>query len=203
MTKVSLVRHGLVENPGQVYYGRLRGFGLAEEGRAQTAAAGRHLTHESIAAIYHSPMLRAYQTATILRAQLAVAVPLVESSLLNEIYSPFDGRPAAEMESLNWDFYQNVRPPYEQPEAILTRILAFFQQACREHPAGHVVGVSHGDPIAFAILWAFSLPITAERRHRLTSCGVPESYPAPASISTFTFADETGEAIDFCHACPG
>jgi probable phosphoglycerate mutase len=203
MTKISLVRHGLVENPGQVYYGRLQGFGLAEKGRAQVATAGRFLAHEGVTAIYHSPMLRARQTAEILRAQLAVPVPLIASDLLNEIHSPYDGRPVAEMERINWNFYHNLAPPYEQPVDILARILTFFECACREHPSGHVVGVTHGDPIAFAILWAFSLPVASEGRHNLTTCGVPQSYPAPASISTFTFNDNGGpEAIDFCYNCP-
>ncbi len=51
MTRISLVRHGLVHNPDQLYYGRLPGFRLAEKGRAQAAAAGRALATESVAAI--------------------------------------------------------------------------------------------------------------------------------------------------------
>jgi broad specificity phosphatase PhoE len=203
MTRISLVRHGLVENPDRVYYGRLDGFGLAAKGRAQAAAAGRYLAGDSVAAIYHSPMLRARQTALILQAHIHCSAPLIASDLLNEIYSPYDGRSAAEMERLNWDFYHNLTPPYEGPDEVLARILTFFEHACREHPVGHVVGVTHGDPIAFAILWAFSLPIASEGRHRLTTCGVPQSYPAPASISTFTF-DYNGrpETVDFCYSCP-
>jgi probable phosphoglycerate mutase len=203
MTRISLVRHGLVANPNEVYYGRLDGFGLAAEGRAQATAAGRYLAGDSVTAIYHSPMLRARQTAEILRAQLAAPVPLEECALLNEIHSPYDGRPTAEMERIHWDFYYDIRPPFEGPGDVLARILTFFEQMCREHPAEHVVGVTHGDPIAFAILWAFSLPVASEGRHRLTTCGVPQSYPAPASISTFTF-DYNGrpEAIDFCYSCP-
>jgi probable phosphoglycerate mutase len=203
MIKISLVRHGLVENPDQVYYGRLDGFGLATEGRAQAAAAGRYLAGDSVTAIYHSPMLRARQTAEILRAQLAAPAPLEECALLNEIHSSYDGRPAAEMERIHWDFYYDIRPPFEGPGDVLARMLAFFEHMRDDHPGEHVVGVSHGDPIAFAILWAFSLPVTAEQRKRLTTCGVPEGYPAPASIATFTFNDNGApEAIDFCYNCP-
>jgi probable phosphoglycerate mutase len=203
MTRISLVRHGLVANPNEVYYGRLDGFGLAAEGRAQAAAAGRFLAHQGVTAIYHSPMLRAQQTALILQAHIQDSAPLMVSDLLNEIHSPYDGRSVAEMENLNWDFYQNLIPPYERPGDVLARILTFFEHACHEHPAGHVVGVTHGDPIAFAILWAFSLPVASEGRHRLTTCGVPQSYPAPASIATFTFnGNSTPEVIDFCYSCP-
>jgi broad specificity phosphatase PhoE len=197
------VRHGLVENPGQVYYGRLDGFGLAAEGRAQAAAAGRYLAGDSVATIYHSPMLRARQTAAILRAQLAAPAPLEECALLNEIHSPYDGRPVAEMERIHWDFYYDISPPFEGPADVLARMLAFFERMRDDHPGAHVVGVSHGDPIAFAILWAFSLPVTAEQKKRLTSCGVPDGYPAPASVSTFTFDEESGgDVVDFCYHSP-
>ncbi len=189
MTKISLVRHGLVHNPDEVYYGRLPGFGLAELGREQATAAGHALALESIAAVYHSPMQRAAETAAIVRAHCAVDAPLVETPLLNEIHSPFDGRPVAEMEQRGWDFYRDENMSYERPEQILTRVLRFFDQAREEHPGRHVVGVSHGDPIAFAIVWANNLPLTAEHRKRLTECGLPDNYPSPASISTFTFAE--------------
>ena len=57
MTKISLIRHGLVHNPAEVYYGRLPGYGLAALGRAQAAAAGDYLAGAGIVAVYHSPML--------------------------------------------------------------------------------------------------------------------------------------------------
>jgi|CXWK01.1.fsa_nt_gi broad specificity phosphatase PhoE len=193
MTTISLVRHGLVENPNQVYYGRLAGFGLAQLGRAQAAAAGRLLAAESVAAIYHSPMQRAAETAALLHAQMPAPVPLVESPLLNEIHSPYDGLTVAEMERRNWDFYSQLSTPYEFPNDVLGRVVAFFDMARRRHAGQHVVGVSHGDPIAFAILWAFGRPATAEQRQLLRDCGVAEGYPSHASISSFTWPDGAPE----------
>lgn len=190
MTKISLIRHGLVDNPGEVYYGRLPGFALAELGRTQAAAAGDYLAGTSVAAIYHSPMLRAFQTADIVRSRCASGAPLAECGLLNEIYSPFDGSPAAEMARRDWNFYDEVGPPYEQPDDIVTRIVKFFDLARKKHPGQHIVGVSHADPIAFAIVWSSGLPLTAGQRKRLVDCGVSELYPSPASITTFVFADD-------------
>jgi broad specificity phosphatase PhoE len=203
MTKISLVRHGLVENPDEVYYGRLPGFKLADEGRAQAAAAGRYLAWESVAVVYHSPMLRAVQTAEVLCAQLDEPTPLVECDLLNEIHSPYDGQTAEEMERRDWDFYSEIDSSYEQPDEILARVLSFFEHVREKHPRQHVVGVSHGDPIAFAVLWAFGrLPSTQQRRY-LLECGVSGSYPARASISTFTFADQgEGGLLSFRYHCP-
>jgi broad specificity phosphatase PhoE len=188
-TKVSLVRHGLVYNPVEVYYGRLPGFFLADEGRAQAISAGRHLASQSIDAIFHSPQQRAAETAALIRAQLPDSVPLTECALLNEIYSPYDGQTVAEMTHREWDFYSEVGPPYEQPQDILDRLMRFFRYAREQYPGQHVVGVSHADPIAFAIMWAKGRALVPEKRKDLLDCGVTDSYPAPASISTFTFAD--------------
>lgn len=197
------MRHGLVENPDEVYYGRLPGFGLAQVGQAQAAAAGDYLKGDAVAVIYHSPMLRARQTAEIIRSLCGGATPLVECDLLNEIHSAYDGQPVAEMERRDWDFYRQVSPPYERPEDVLARIVAFFDLARERHPGRHVVGVSHADPIAFAILWANQLPVSANQRKQLVACGVPDSYPTPASISTFSFAEtDERDLVEFCYHAP-
>ena len=151
MTTISLVRHGLVENPNQVYYGRLAGFGLAQLGRAQAAAAGRLLAAESVAAIYHSPMQRAAETAALLHAQMPAPVPLVESPLLNEIHSPYDGLTVAEMERRNWDFYSQLSTPYEFPNDVLGRVVAFFDMARRRHAGQHVVEMCIRDSVGLHV----------------------------------------------------
>lgn len=203
MTKISLVRHGLVDNPAGVYYGRLPGFALAEAGRTQAAAAGDYLASTAVDLIYHSPLLRAYQTAAIVRAHCAITSPLEESQLLNEIFSPYDGHPIEEMERRNWDFYHETAPSFEKPEDIAIRMVNFFDLARKGHPGSHIVGVTHADPIAFAILWAHGLDLSAEQRKRLEACGVPDRYPTPASVSTFTFADgKERKLVDFRYHAP-
>lgn len=202
-TKVSLVRHGLVHNPTQVYYGRLPGFSLSETGRAQATATGRYLADRSVAAIYCSPMQRAVETAEIVCAQLVAPPPLMECALLNEIHSRYDGRTVAEMERRDWDFYSSATPPYEQPADVLERILRFFETARRLHPGQHIVGVSHADPIAFAIMWANGRALLAARRKELADCGVTDNYPAPASVSTFVFDEGKGlDVHEYRYACP-
>ena len=200
-TTISLLRHGLVENPNAVYYGRLPNFGLAAQGRAQATAAGRYLADTDVRVVYHSPMLRARQTAEIVAAQLAVPVPLIVCDLLIEIASPYDGQTIAAMERRNWDFYNEVQPPYETPADILARMLAFFDKVHAEHPGQHIVGVSHGDPIAFAILWAFGRPATTAAKRELAECGIEDLYPAPASVSTFRFGP-AGALLAYSYHCP-
>jgi broad specificity phosphatase PhoE len=203
MTTISLVRHGLVDNPDQIYYGRRPGFRLAAEGREQAIAAGRRLAAQPIAVIYHSPMQRAAETAALIRDQLATPPPLIESPLLIEIDSPFDGTPVVEMERRNWELYSGVGPPYEQPADVQARILAFFDAARAAHPRQHVVAVSHGDPILFAILWGLGRPITKDQRPFLAEWGIAGGYPGCACIATFTWADGAGgQLLDFGYQTP-
>jgi probable phosphoglycerate mutase len=186
-TSISFVRHGAVYNPEDVYYGRRPGFSLSEEGRRQALAVAKVLRDKPIAAIYSSPLQRAIETAEIIREPhpgLSVCV----SELLAEVYSPFDGRPRSELIARNWNIYEGVDPPYEQPVDVLHRVQRFVTCVRREHRGRHVIAVTHGDVIAFTILWGNGIPITAAYREALrTVRWLPNGYPAPASISTFVY----------------
>ena len=187
-TTIYLVRHGHIVNRDEVFHGRLPGFPLSEEGRTQAAAAAAFLSEQPISAVYHSPMERARQTAEIIQAAFLPPQPLLqESPLLHEIYSPYDGRPWPEMAARDWDFYTGSTPEYEQPADIVNRMLAFLQRMRRLHTGGHVVGVTHADPLAFIWLWVLQEEAHVDNRRRLRELGLQDEYPATASISIFTF----------------
>ncbi len=189
-TTISIVRHGAFENPDQVYHGRLPGFPLSEQGRREAAAAAAALAarqSEPVAAIYTSPMLRTRQTAAIIQAAFEPQPPLQETSLLNEVYSPFDGSSREEMDARDWDFYTGVSFPYEQPADLLQRVLSFIQRARRQHPGQHTVAVTHADPIAFLWLWLFNEALLVDNRKRLDVFGLPVAYPETASITTLRY----------------
>ncbi|MDX1663256.1 MAG: histidine phosphatase family protein [Candidatus Promineifilaceae bacterium] len=187
-TVIYLVRHGHIVNVDEVFHGRLPGFRLSEEGRAQAAAAAAFLSERPITAIYHSPMERARQTAEIVQEHFPPPRPsLNETPLLNEIFSPFDGRPWTEMAARDWDFYTGSAPEYEQPADIVNRMLAFLQRVRRLHTGEHVVGVTHADPLAFIWMWVLQQDVHVDNRRRLLEWGLQDEYPATASISIFTF----------------
>ena len=144
-------------------------------------------------AIYTSPMLRARQTATIIQESLSPPPPVEEEPLLNEIYSQFDGTPWAEMKARDWDFYTGVDPEYEQPDAILGRVLAFIQRMRRVHNGEHVVGVTHADLLAFLWLWLLEKPLTPDNRKMLDRFGLEDDYPATASVTTLIFSTASPE----------
>ena len=190
LTLISFVRHGHVHKPQPVYYGRLPGFRLSEKGVFQAKAASQVLQTQKLAAIFSSPLLRARQTASVIQANHS-HLALHISKWLNEVYTPFDGHPTSELEERNWDVYAGTPPEYEQPINILERAQKFIKKARRAYSGQHIVAATHGDLIAFLILWAKSAPIGVEQRHKLQWLGIADEYPAPGSISTFVFSTET------------
>jgi broad specificity phosphatase PhoE len=179
-TTIHFVRHGAVHNPQNIYYGRLPNFHLSAEGLRQAGVAANMLERYKLAAIFSSPMERALETAEVISKQLGLA--LQTGDLLNEVYSPFDGQPISVLEERDWDVYTGTQAPFEQPLDILNRTLKFTQAIRKEYPGEQVVAVSHGDVIAFMVLWARQLPIAPQQKQ-----GLYQTCLTYASISSFTF----------------
>ncbi len=186
-TTISVVRHGHIINERGVFHGRLPGFPLSEEGVSQAQAAAGALLDDPIAVIFTSPMLRARQTAHILQEARPEQPALQEEPRLNEVYTPFDGRPKAELNARDWDLYTGADPQYEQPQTVLNRVLAFLHRVRRLYAGQYVVGVTHADLLAFLWLWVLRQPVTVDNRRRLDELGLPVAYPETASVSTFIF----------------
>ena len=185
-TTISFVRHGHVHNPQKIVYGRLPGFGLSETGRQQASAAAAVCRAWNLAAAFSSPQLRARQTADIILAAHS-ALSLSTSPWLDEVHTPYDGYDLSEMTARNWDIYSGVGPEFEQPADLVARLRQFMNHVRQEYPGQHVLAVTHGDPIAFLILWTKSRPLQPDQKETLTSLGLADNYPQPASITTVTF----------------
>jgi broad specificity phosphatase PhoE len=158
-TRVYLVRHGKVENPRKIVYGRMAGWTLSEEGRRQADAAAQRLAAEGVSAVYTSPLERAAQTAELIAracaAPLGVREDLTEAAL------------CARWEGLRWrdvrlkrtrEWLTYLRRPLEMrdvPEplsALAQRMEAAVRALAAAHPGERIVAVSHGDPIRAAVL---------------------------------------------------
>jgi len=192
---VYLIRHGEVHNPEKILYGRLPGYGLSETGREQAAAAGRALAEVPLDAFYASPMQRAQETAGIITAAHSRELKIKTEERLNECYTPYDGTPFAELEPMMIDIYDGNEPPYEQPRDLRRRLLAFIADLREKHPGGTIAGVTHGDIVVSAFLHAHAQDENdiGRSRHRpnewnrLSDLGLPERYPATASLSKLVF----------------
>ena len=194
LTTIYLVRHGFVHNPDAVMYGRLPRFRLSDEGQVQARAAGKALSDKPLAAIYSSPLLRARQTAQAIQvAHESLRVQL--SSLLLEINVPHDGTKISVMEARNWDLYSGNEWPYEQPEHVAERARQFFQRMQKQHQGQQVVGITHGDVLAFATLWAKGETPAWQHKAQMARFGFVDNYPQTASITTFTFHSDANDEL--------
>jgi broad specificity phosphatase PhoE len=151
-TVVSLVRHGEVDNPTGVLYGRLPGFRLSAAGEAMAKTVAAALVGRDVRLVVSSPLERAVQTAEPIAAQFGLDVQiderLIESSNHFEglTFGVGDGalrRPA------NWRrLYNPFRPSWGEPYTdIAARVLAACADARAKATGGEAVLVSHQLPI--------------------------------------------------------
>ena len=159
MTVLHLVRHGQVDNPQKIVYGRQRGWRLSERGRREAEAVARHLGGKPIARVYTSPLERAVQTATVIAGTCGGDVEPRDDLVEALLCSPWEGmawRDVKRTRSREWARYL-FRPleVCEVPEdlrALAARMEAALRAIAAAHPEQQVVAVSHGDPLKAGIL---------------------------------------------------
>jgi broad specificity phosphatase PhoE len=155
-TTIHLMRHGAVENPDGVIYGRLPGYGLSERGREQAAAVAQRLASEDVGLMRSSPLQRAQETAAIVAAVLGMDVTtddrLIESGTTLEGV----GRTARSFltSPRNWWQVRNPwRPSWGESFAeIRVRMIGAIDDAVAEAGGKDVVIVSHQTPVLVARL---------------------------------------------------
>jgi len=154
-----LIRHGQVENPQKIVYGRQRGWRLSDRGRAEAEAVARHLGGRPIARVYTSPLERAMQTATVIAGTCGGEVEPRDDLLEALLCAPWEGRPWREVKrerSGEWARYLfrplEVGGVAEDLRALATRMESALRAIAAAHPDQQVVAVSHGDPLKAGIL---------------------------------------------------
>ena len=192
-TTIHFVRHGHVHNPDQILYGRLPRFRLSIHGRQQAKFGAHFFINKKVKALFSSPLLRSRQTARVLAESLGLPATRI-SSLITEVKSPFEGQPAEIVDARHGDVYSEAAPEYEQPQDIVDRIQRFFRRTTRAYAGEHTVAVTHGDVIVFAILWAMDKDLDPRYKGRMDALGIACSYPAHASVTTFIFQGDYGQA---------
>lgn len=186
-TTIHLIRHGYVYNPEGVMYGRLPNFRLSDEGREQARAAGKVVAGMDLAAFFASPLQRAQETASII-AEEHGALDIITDDRIIEIHSAYEGYPIADI-GVKFNLY-DVEAPYESPDDVLARSLAFMQDMRQRYDGQEVAAVTHGDVIVFSFLYAQSVTPSEIAKHSLPDHGLPERYPQTASINSFTFSSD-------------
>jgi broad specificity phosphatase PhoE len=152
LTTVHLVRHGEVDNPGGVLYGRLPGFRLSPAGEAMAVLAAEALRGKDVTVVRSSPLERAVQTAEPIAAHFDVTATtddrLLESANIFEgkTFGVGDGslRNPAYWKYLTNPFRPSWGEPYIEQVVRMMGALDAARDAARGHEA---VCVSHQLPI--------------------------------------------------------
>lgn len=186
--RLYLVRHGHVHNPDELAYGHLPRFPLDAEGRAQAERAAVWLAERDIVAVYRSPLLRARQTAEILRLALG-AVPLhtwydLRESELARVWQGLAWRDIAASQPELFAAFEQAPSTITVGEtmvAMAARVRAVCLRAARRYPGGGVALVSHRDPI-------LALRLAVEGR---SADDLNHTRCQPGSITTLESAGKT------------
>lgn len=181
-TIVHFVRHGEVENPQKVRYGRLPGFHISVNGRHQAEQSSLFFLNRKVNHIYSSPLERTQQTATLLGMSLPhVSITLDARILEVKTAGMFEGK------SRDLHFYYDTvaTPTAETIEQVYARMYHFLEEKIIQHHGGEIMVVTHGDPLA--ILFHSLVYGECESRWRI--------YPTYASIFSYVFEGLTLKSV--------
>jgi probable phosphoglycerate mutase len=156
-TRLVLVRHAVTAQTGPLLSGRKAGIDLSEEGRRQaTATAARLAPPVRVDVVYASPIERTQQTAAAIAGEHGLEVVTLEGVIEAE-YGDWTGERIADLARTDlWKVVQTApsRARFPNGESIAemqARMVAALDAVIAAHPGGHVVVVSHADPIKAAI----------------------------------------------------
>src|SRR6202042_3163476 len=88
-TVVHLLRHGEVENPAGIIYGRLPGYHLSANGRLMATAASDYFAERAVVTLFCSPLERAQETARPVAERLGLEI--ITDDRLIESGNHFEG----------------------------------------------------------------------------------------------------------------
>jgi broad specificity phosphatase PhoE len=148
---VHLLRHGEVDNPAGILYGRLPGYRLSTAGREMSRRAADWLADRDVALLRASPLERAQETAAEVAAVTGRPVDtderLIESGNRFQGHSARAGRLLAD--PANWRLLVNpFRPSWGEPyREVVQRMLAATLDAAAAAAPRAAVCVSHQLPI--------------------------------------------------------
>jgi broad specificity phosphatase PhoE len=195
-TIVHLVRHGEVENPGRVLYGRTPGFHLSADGRVMAKAAADFLAGRDVTLLRSSPLERAVETAEPMSAEFGLEVEI--DPRLIEPWNHFEGMTfgvgdGSLKRPRHWHHLWNpFRPSWGEPYAdIEARMRAAMSDAARTAHGHEAVCVSHQLPIWVARRSVEGRRLWHDPRRR--ECAL-------ASVTSFSYRD--GEIIGVAYAEP-
>ena len=192
---VHLVRHGKVQNPDGILYGRLPGFGLNELGRAMAERLGEHFADVPLTHLRCSPLQRAQETMAPI-ARNHPDLPIVTDERVLEAANYFEGRNFGRFNQFLllpqnlWQLRNPLQPSWGEPyTSIVARVrLALTEAAQAAGDGGQAVIVMHELPIWISRLAAEGRSLVHDPRKRECALG---------SVTSFTLIEDRIVAVDY------
>lgn len=181
-TIIYFLRHGEVENPKKILYGRLPGFGLSVNGKKRITEVAQELKNKNINYLYNSPLRRARETVEILTHFLKLKPKI--SRLLIETKDIHAG---ISLEIFKRDIQPNlyddryVQEGQESIDSQAGRMMHFVKNVQKEYAGKIILAVSHGDPIMILKAKVIGVPFTWEFKRSI--------YLQPGSYLTLVCQD--------------
>lgn len=193
---IHLVRHGEVDNPGRVLYGRLPGFRLSALGQRMATSAADSLAGKPVRRLISSPLQRTQESAAPFAASFGLQIETDER--LIEPFNRFEGTrfefgPGLLANPEAWPWVRNpFRPSWGEPYvSIAARMLAAISDAQASVEDGEVVIVSHQLPI-----WMVHRSLRGERLYH-------DPRRRRCDLSSITTVEKKGERfVETAYANP-
>jgi probable phosphoglycerate mutase len=169
VTTILLARHGETDWNRE---NRFQGHAdppLNETGRAQAAQLATALAAEPLAAVYSSPLRRAFETAQILAAPHGLE-PVPVDALREVDVGSWEGLTRAEIEErfpeqfARWRGYEAGWEDGESYEEMSRRVIAGLLELATAHEGERILAVSHGGPVRAAYALADGITHSEARR---------------------------------------
>ena len=192
-TIIHMLRHGEVENPRGVIYGRLPGYHLSANGRQMAAAAADFFAERPVVALFSSPLERALETGAPVAQRLGLEI-VIDDRLI-EPWNHFEGLvfgvgDGALRRPRHWRHLVNpFRPSWGEPYShVVARVSAVIERARVAAEGREAVCVSHQLPIWVTRRSAEGHRLWHDPRRRECALG---------SVTSFTFAGERLTGISY------
>jgi broad specificity phosphatase PhoE len=191
-TIVHLVRHGEVDNPAGLLYGRLPDYHLSELGREMAVRVAEYFRDRDVVHVRSSPLERAQETAEPIAE--ALGLPVVIDARLIEAANYLEGLRFSFRGALrnpkNWLYFRNpLRPSWGES---YTDVLARMRPAMRDTAdaaSGHeAVAVTHQLPIWVTRSHAEGRRMAHDPRKRKVTLG---------SVTSFTLIDAHVTSVSY------
>jgi broad specificity phosphatase PhoE len=209
-TVVHLLRHGEVDNPGKVLYGRLPGYHLSERGQEMARRLADFLAHHDTTVLVSSPLERAQETAEPLAAKLGL--PVHSDDRLTEADNKFQGLTVgvgdgALRNPRYWRHLWNpFTPSWGEPYVEVSRRMRLAVADAARQARGHeAVLVSHQMPIWVARLAAEHRPFVHDPRRRECSLASLTSliYDQDGRMLSVSYSEPAADLLPGASTIPG